>query len=387
MNSAKAIAPHIGIAAACIGLGVPRATFYRAQRPVSVQQANVPRASSPRALSVPEQHTILEWLHQPAYADLSPRTVFAMLLDAGRYLASVSTFYRLLRASGETRGRRNELTHPAYAKPELLATGPRELWSSDITKLKGPAKWVCFHLYVILDVFSRYVIGWMIAPRESAELAHELIAATCDKEGIVRGQLTLHADRGTSMRSKPVALLLADLGVTRSHSRPHVSDDNPYSEAQFKTLKYQPDFPARFDSIENARAFCQGFFAWYNHAHRHSGIGYMTRSGGAHRPGVAALRRPPTGARSGVRHASRTLHASSSDPTRSAGTGRHQPSKTPAVRTRGSAAFDTKLPATGVSKLLTHSAPSQLKPEGSHVRTVRSKLLTHSAPSQLPQRL
>ena len=225
MNIARKVASQIGIAAACMGLGVARATFYRAQRPVSVQQANVPRASSPRALSVPEQHTILEWLHQPAYADLSPRTVFAMLLDGGRYLASVSTFYRLLRASGETRGRRNELTHPAYAKPELLATGPRELWSWDITKLKGPAKWVCFHLYVILDVFSRYVIGWMIAPRESAELAHELIAATCDKEGIVRGQLTLHADRGTSMRSKPVAMLLADLGVTRSHSRPHVSDE------------------------------------------------------------------------------------------------------------------------------------------------------------------
>ncbi|MDQ3328889.1 MAG: IS3 family transposase [Chloroflexota bacterium] len=277
LNSAMmAIAPQIGIAAACIGLGVARATFYRAQRPVSVQQANVPRASSPRALSTLEQHTILDWLHEPTYADLSPRTVFAMLLDAGRYLASVSTFYRLLRASGETRGRRNELTHPAYAKPELLASGPRELWSWDITKLKGPAKWVCFHLYVILDVFSRYVVGWMIAPRESAELAYELIAATCDKEGIVRGQLTLHADRGTSMRSKPVALLLADLGVTKSHSRPHVSDDNPYSEAQFKTLKYQPAFPARFDSIEHARAFCQGFFAWYNHAHRHSGIGYMT---------------------------------------------------------------------------------------------------------------
>ena len=150
-----------------------RATFYRAQRLVSVPQANVPRASSPRALSVPEQHTILEWLHQPAYADLSPRTVFAMLLDAGRYLASVSTFYRLLRASGETRGRRNELTHPVYAKPELLATGPRKLWSWDITKLKGPAKWVCFHLYVILDVFSRYVVGWMIAPRESAESRHQ----------------------------------------------------------------------------------------------------------------------------------------------------------------------------------------------------------------------
>ena len=272
MNTALEVAVQVGIVAACIGLGVARATFYRAQRPVSVQPANVPRASSPRALSAREQHTILEWLHAPAYADLSPRTVFAMLLDAGRYLASVSTFYRLLRVSGETRGRRNELTHPPYAKPELLASGPRELWSWDITKLKGPAKWVCFHLYVILDVFSRYVVGWMIAPRESAELAHQLIAATCDKEGIPRGQLTLHADRGTSMRSKPVALLLTDLGVTKS--RPHVSNDNPYSEAQFKTLKYQPDFPARFESIEHARAFCQGFFAWYTH--RHSGIGYMT---------------------------------------------------------------------------------------------------------------
>ena len=162
MNIAREVAPHIGIAAACLGLGVARATFYRAQRPVSVQQTNVSRASSPQALSTLEQQTILEWLHEPAYADLSPRTVFAMLLDAGRYLASVSTFYRLLRASGETRGRRNELTHPAYAKPELLASGPRELWSWDITKLKGPAKWVCFHLYVILDVFSRYVIGWMM---------------------------------------------------------------------------------------------------------------------------------------------------------------------------------------------------------------------------------
>ena len=357
MNSAREVAPQIGIVAACIGLGVARATFYRAQRLVSVPQANVPRASSPRALSVPEQHTILEWLHQPAYADLSPRTVFAMLLDAGRYLASVSTFYRLLRASGETRGRHNELTHPAYAKPELLATGPRELWSWDITKLKGPAKWVCFHLYVILDVFSRYVVGWMIAPRESAELAHELIAATCDKEGIVRGQLTLHADRGTSMRSKPVAMLLADLGVTRSHSRPHVSDDNPYSEAQFKTLKYQPDFPARFDSIENARAFCQGLRLVQP---RPSALRHRLHAAGgrAHRPGAAALRRPPTGARSGVRRTSRTLHAPSSDPTRCAGTGRHQPSKTHAARTRGTAAFDTKPSATGVSKLLTHSEPS-----------------------------
>jgi transposase InsO family protein len=215
-------------------------------------------------------------LHEPAYVDQSPRTVFALLLDAGRYLASVSTFYRLLRGVAATRGRRNQLTHPAYAKPELLAQRPRELWSWDITKLKGPAKWTCFHLYVILDVFSRYVVGWMLAPRESADLAHELIAATCDHEQIAPGQLTLHADRGTSMRSKPVAMLLADLDVTKTHSRPHVSDDNPYSESQFKTLKYRPDFPARFDSIEHARAFCQTFFPWYNEEHRHSGIGYMT---------------------------------------------------------------------------------------------------------------
>lgn len=178
------------------------------------------------------------------------------------------------------------MTHPAYAKPELLAQEPGELWSWDITKLKGPGKWNCFHLYVILDVFSRYAVGWMLAPHESAALAQELIAATCDREGVAAGQLTLHADRGTSMRSKSVALLLADLGVAKSHSRPHVSDDNPYSESQFKTLKYQPDFPARFDSIEHARAFCQTFFAWYNHEHRHSGIGYMTpaamHSGRAH---------------------------------------------------------------------------------------------------------
>jgi transposase InsO family protein len=215
-------------------------------------------------------------LHEPEHANSSPHTVYAKLLDAGRYLGSVSTFYRVLRAAGEVRARRNELTHPPYAKPELLATGPRELWSWDISKLKGPAKWVHYHLYVILDVFSRYVVGWMLATRETAELAHELIGATCDKEGIVPGQLTLHADRGTSMRSKPVALLLADLGVTKTHSRPHVSDDNPFSESQFRTLKYQPQFPARFDSELHARRFCQSFFAWYNHEHRHSGIGYMT---------------------------------------------------------------------------------------------------------------
>ena len=276
MSTASAMAAHIGIAPACLALGVSRATFYRAQQAVAMSYPRRPRPRSPLALSEPEREAILELLHAPAYVNLSPRTVFAMLLDAGRYLASVSSFYRILRAAGEVRPRRNELTHPPYAKPELLASGPRQLWSWDITKLKGPAKWVHYHLYVILDVFSRYVVGWMLAPRESAELAQELIAATCAKEAIPPAQLTLHADRGTSMRSKPVALLLADLGVTKSHSRPHVSDDNPYSESQFRTLKYQPEFPERFASEEHARAFCQAFFHWYNHDHRHSGIGYMT---------------------------------------------------------------------------------------------------------------
>lgn len=292
MSAALEIAPLVGVALACLALGVSRATFYRAQQGPVMNCPRRPRTDSPVALSEPERATILQTLHEPQYVDRSPRTVFAMLLDAGRYLASVSTFYRILRAAGQTRARRNELTHPPYAKPELLATGPRELWSWDITKLKGPAKWVHFHLYVILDVFSRYVVGWMLATRECAELAEELIAATCDKEGIRPGQLTLHADRGSSMRSKPVALLLVDLGVTKSHSRPHVSDDNPYSESQFRTMKYQPEFPERFASQEEARAFCQQFFAWYNHEHRHSGIGFMTPAAmhSGHAPQLYAAR-------------------------------------------------------------------------------------------------
>jgi putative transposase len=279
MSSATELAPRIGIAGACLGLGVSRATFYRARpsAPVrAVRTSLAPRSRSPWALSEAERGTIRELLHAPQYVDLSARTVYARLLDAGRYLASVSSFYRILRAEGEAGSRRNQRTHPAYAKPELLATGPRQLWSWDISKLKGPGKWEHFHLYVILDVFSRYVVGWMLAARECSELAKELIAATCEKEGILEGQLTLHADRGTSMRSKPVAQLLLDLGVTKSHGRPQVSDDNPFSESQFKTLKYQPDFPERFASMQEARAFCQKFFAWYNHEHRHSGIGYMT---------------------------------------------------------------------------------------------------------------
>ena len=279
MSTAVELAPLTGIAVACAGLGVSRATFYRVRRGPQVRPMVVrlaPRSRTPWALSQTERGIISALLHAPEYVDLSAHTVYARLLDGGRYLASVSTFYRILRAEGEAQPRRNQRLHPPYAKPQLLAIGPRQLWSWDITKLKGPGKWEYFHLYVILDVFSRYVVGWMLAARESAALAKELIAATCDKEAITQDQLTLHADRGTSMRSKPVALLLCDLGITKSHGRPQVSDDNPFSESQFKTMKYRPDFPARFASMEDGRAFCQKFFAWYNHEHQHSGIGYMT---------------------------------------------------------------------------------------------------------------
>jgi putative transposase len=219
---------------------------------------------------------VLDVLHESRFVDLAPAEVFATLLEEGRYLCSVRTMHRILAEHNELRERRDQLRHPAYAKPELLATGPRQLWSWDITKLLGPVKWSYFHLYVILDVFSRYVVGWMVAHRESATLAKKLIDETCSRQNIEPGELTIHADRGTSMTSKTVAFLMADLGVTKTHSRPQVSNDNPFSEAQFKTLKYRPEFPARFGSIEDARAYCRTFFAWYNEQHHHSGLGMLT---------------------------------------------------------------------------------------------------------------
>ncbi len=215
-------------------------------------------------------------LHEERFADQPPAQVYATLLDEERYLCSARTMYRILEAEGEVKERRNQLEHPPYAKPELLATRPNEVWSWDITKLKGPVKWTYFYLYVILDIFSRYTVGWMVAARESARLANYLINDTCQKQEIVEAQLTLHADRGSSMRSKCVGLLLSDLGVTKTHSRPHVSNDNPFSESQFKTLKYRPEFPARFGSIEDARAFCVHFFQWYNSEHHHSALGWLT---------------------------------------------------------------------------------------------------------------
>jgi len=271
------LTPIIGTRPACRALGAAPATIYRRRRPPEPRPKR-PRPKPARALSEAERAAALEALHDERFLDSSPAAVWATLLDEGRYLCSERTMYRLLEASGEVRERRDQLTHPPYAKPELLAKRPNELWSWDISKLKGPAKWTSYHLYVILDVFSRYVVGWTVQERESAALAEALIAQACEQQGISRGRLTLHADRGSSMRSKPVAFLLADLGVTKTHSRPHTSNDNPYSEAQFRTLKYRPAFPARFDSIEQAREFCRFFFRWYNHEHRHSGIGLMTPS-------------------------------------------------------------------------------------------------------------
>jgi putative transposase len=274
------LAPRIGVREACRVLGAAQAGYYRRNRHSPAPQRPVPiphrDRRQPRALSRAERHAILGQLHSDRFVDIAPAEVWATLLDEGVYLGSISTFYRLLRAAGETRERRHQATHPAAVKPELVATTPNQVWSWDITKLRGPVKWTYYHLYVILDIYSRYVVGWMVASRESAALAEVLIRQTVAKQGINRGQLTIHADRGSSMTSKPVAFLLADLGITQSHSRPHVSDDNPYSEAQFKTLKYRPDFPDRFASIEAARAHCQVFFPWYNDEHRHSGLGLHT---------------------------------------------------------------------------------------------------------------
>ena len=266
----------IGTRPACRVLGAAPATIYRRRRPPEPRPPR-PRPTPARALSETERDAVLAELHSERFVDSSPAQVWATLLDEGRYLASKRTMYRLLEAKhGGVRERRDQLTHPAYAKPELLAERPNELWSWDITKLLGPAKWTYFYLFVILDVFSRYAVGWTVQHRESAALAKALIAQAAEQQQISRDQLTVHADRGSSMRSKPVAFLLADLGATKSHSRPYTSTDNPYSEAQFKTLKYRPEFPDRFKNIEQARAFCRTFFDWYNHQHRHSGIGLMT---------------------------------------------------------------------------------------------------------------
>jgi putative transposase len=276
MEAVMTLVPTVGVGPACQALGMARASFYRQAHPAVVSPVNAPSRVSARALDTSERQAILAVLHAPRFQDCSPTEVYATLLDEGVYLASERTFYRLLADQDETHERRDQLVHPTYTKPELLATRPNEVWSWDITKLLGPTKWTYFYLYVILDIFSRYVVGWMIACQEQAVLAERLIAETLAKQEIPAGHLTIHADRGAAMTSKPVAFLLADLGVTKTHSRPHVSNDNPFSEAQFKTLKYRPGFPERFANIEEARCFAQEFFPWYNTVHRHAGIGLFT---------------------------------------------------------------------------------------------------------------
>jgi putative transposase len=266
-------APTLGLATACDILQVPRSSVYRARQPNPMPR---PTLEPVRALSPAERVQVHETLNSERFADQAPREVYATLLDEGTYLCSPSTMYRVLTEYTEVRERRDQLRHPAYTKPELLATRPNQVWSWDITKLLGPVKWTYYYLYVLLDIFSRYVVGWLIAERESGDLAERLIAETCTRQQIAQDQLTLHADNGGPMIAKPVALLMTDLGVQPSHSRPHVSNDNPFSEAQFKTLKYQPDYPERFGSLVDARTWAQSFFPWYNDEHHHSGIGFMT---------------------------------------------------------------------------------------------------------------
>jgi putative transposase len=264
-------------APACAALGVSRATVHRRRtRPDPLAMPAKPRPRPVRGLSDAQQRVVLDLLHEPRFADQAPAEIYATLLDEGVYHCSIRTLYRILDANGEVRERRDQLRHPAYSKPELLATGPNQVWSWDITKLRGPAKWSYFYLYVIIDIFSRRVVGWCVADAESAALFKPLFDDAIAKHAVPPGQLTLHADRGGPMKAKATAFLLADLGVTKSHSRPHTSNDNPFSEAHFKTLKYQPTFPKIFGCIADAKAFCRTFFDWYNQQHHHAGIGLMT---------------------------------------------------------------------------------------------------------------
>ena len=282
--------PVTGVEFACQGLGVSRASFHRhyplagpatsgssrTQSVAPLTLAALERAPSFRALSPQEEQTVLDCLHSERFQDCSPAAIVATLLDDGVYHCSTRTMYRILKRQGETGERRDHRIHPVYAKPELLANGPNEVWSWDITKLRGPVKHSYFYLYVILDIYSRYVVGWTVEQRESDDLAQSFIRQTISKYAIPPGQLLLHADRGKVMRSKLVSTLLEELAVSRTHSRPYVSNDNPFSESQFRTLKYRPGFPDRFGCCADSRAFCRQFFPWYNQRHRHSGIGMLT---------------------------------------------------------------------------------------------------------------
>lgn len=279
-QACEELAPLVGRAAACRATGRPRSSWYATHRqsPAPAKPTPVPHTDrfQPRALSAAERARVHEVLCSETFVDDAPATVWAKLLDGGVYHCSISTMYRILREHGQVRERRRQATHPPKVKPELVARAPNRVWSWDITKLAGPARGVWYHAYVIIDIFSRYTPGWMIADREDQELARRFIGATIDKHDVDPRRLTLHADRGAAMKSKSVAELLADLQVTKSHSRPKTSNDNPFSESQFKTFKYRPAFPDRFESLTHAREFGDEFFDWYNHQHRHSGVGLHT---------------------------------------------------------------------------------------------------------------
>ncbi len=274
MSAAQELARQVGVVPACRALGVSRATYYRTTRPQHGPQQ--PRKTPARALAPTERAGVRDVLYEDRFVDRSPAEIVATLLDEGRYLCSERTMYRLLAQDTARPERRSQLRHPAYTKPELVAKTPNQVWSWDITKLLGPRKWTYYYLYVLIDLFSRYVVGWMVADRENATLAGNLIEESCHKQNVAPEILTLHSDRGSPMTAKCTAQLLADLGVTQSLSRPRVSDDNPFSEAQFKTLKYHPGFPGRFDNQPHAIDYCRDFFPWYNHDHRHSGIAMLT---------------------------------------------------------------------------------------------------------------
>ncbi len=278
MDAVAALPPGGGlIGAACGALGLSRASFHRRTATARRPRAPIPPRPRPaRALAAPERQAVLELMREPRFVDQTPAEIYAELLDCGLYLCSIRTMYRILRDNGEVKERRRQLRHPLYKKPELIAEGPNQVWSWDITKLMGPTKWTYFYLYVIIDIFSRRVVGWLVADAETAALFKPLFEDAAAKHDVLPGQLTLHADRGPSMKAKATALLLADLGVTKSHSRPYTSNDNPFSESLFKTCKYQPQFPERFGSIQDAKAFCRRFFDWYNGEHHHFGIGLMT---------------------------------------------------------------------------------------------------------------
>jgi len=278
MDAVAALPPYGGlIGAACAALGLSRASFHRrtaaARRPPKPLK---PRPKPARALTVAERKAVLDLLGEPRFVDQAPAEVYAALLDEGLYFCSIRTLYRILNDNAQVKERRKQLTHPVYKKPELIAVAPNQVWSWDITKLMGPAKWTYFYLYVIIDIFSRRVVAFQVADAESVALFKPLFEDAVEKHAVPPGQLTLHADRGPTMKAKATAFLLADLGVTKSHSRPHTSNDNPFSESLFKTCKYQPEFPEKFGSIQDAKAFCRRFFHWYNSEHHHFGIGLMT---------------------------------------------------------------------------------------------------------------